>query len=183
MPAVPSHIDPNPANFLRGADGRLLLIDWEFSAMCEPVWDLAGIAIEGRLDPAAEDLLLIAYERGGTAIPRLRYRRLKAALHLVAASWAKAELASDPHRPEIEAVMEEIARPFWRWNLHPATSDLILPARAPKLLFPIVDARSQALGALAHVAEPNGDWFGIPVGRGNFPGVSVTFSTTTRRVS
>ncbi len=112
MPAVPSHIDPNPANFLRGADGRLLLIDWEFSAMCEPVWDLAGIAIEGRLDPAAEDLLLIAYERGGTAIPRLRYRRLKAALHLVAASWAKAELASDPHRPEIEAVMEQRCAAF-----------------------------------------------------------------------
>ncbi len=112
MPAVPSHIDPNPANFLRSADGRLLLIDWEFSAMCEPVWDLAGIAIEGRLDPAAEDLLLIAYERGGIAVPRMRYRQMKAALHLVAASWAKAELASDPHRPEIAAVLQHQCAAF-----------------------------------------------------------------------
>ncbi len=33
------YIDPNPANFLLRADGSLLLIDWEYSAMCDPAWD------------------------------------------------------------------------------------------------------------------------------------------------
>lgn len=115
--SAPCHIDPNTANFLRGTDGRLRLIDWEFSAMCEPIWDLAGIAIEGRLDPAAEELLLIAYESQsvdyratgyqGGGLPRSRYRILKTSLHLVAASWAKAELASDAGRPEIAALLDE----------------------------------------------------------------------------
>jgi thiamine kinase-like enzyme len=112
LPSAPCHIDPNTANFLRCADGRLRLIDWEFSAMCEPIWDLAGIAIEGRLDPAAEELLLIAYESQSAAyrsggLPRARYRILKTALHLVAASWAKAELASGAARPEIAALLDE----------------------------------------------------------------------------
>ena len=109
---APCHIDPNTANFLRCTDGRLRLIDWEFSAMCEPIWDLAGIAIEGRLDAAAEELLLIAYERQSVeyrsgGLPRARYRILKTALHLVAASWAKAELAADPDRPEIVTLLDE----------------------------------------------------------------------------
>src|SRR3954468_2157217 len=42
---VPSHIDPNPANFLLRADGGLSLIDWEYSAMCEPAWDIAAVSM------------------------------------------------------------------------------------------------------------------------------------------
>lgn len=107
MAMVPSHIDPNPANVLRDADGRLVLIDWEFSAMCEPIWDLAAVAIEGQLDPATEDLLLLTYEAKAGKIPRQRFQMLKLALHLVAATWAKAELVAGADRPEIAALLED----------------------------------------------------------------------------
>lgn len=88
---VPSHIDPSPANFLRRGDA-LFLIDWEYSAMCEPAWDLAGVAIEARLDAAQRRRLLSAYGAGEDAPPRARVELFRALLHLVAASWAAAQV-------------------------------------------------------------------------------------------
>lgn len=87
---VPSHIDPSPANFLRRGD-ELFLIDWEYSAMCEPAWDLAGVAIEARLDAAGRHRLLAAYGAGEEAPTRARVELFRALLCLVAASWAAAQ--------------------------------------------------------------------------------------------
>jgi thiamine kinase-like enzyme len=88
---VPSHIDPSPANFLRRGD-ELFLIDWEYSAMCEPAWDLAGVAIEARLDATQRRRLLSAYGAGDDASTRARVELFGALLHLVAASWAAAQI-------------------------------------------------------------------------------------------
>lgn len=89
QPLAPCHIDPNPANFLRCADGRLQLIDWEFAAMEEPLWDLAAIILEAGLDetpPAIEPLI------GAAQLPRLELYRTT--LNLVAASWCEAEIVA-----------------------------------------------------------------------------------------
>ena len=37
------HIDLVPENFIEGPDGHLYLIDWEYSSMNDPMWDLAAL--------------------------------------------------------------------------------------------------------------------------------------------
>ncbi|HVO01125.1 MAG TPA: choline/ethanolamine kinase family protein [Candidatus Cybelea sp.] len=91
--SVPSHIDPNPANFLLRADGSLMLIDWEFSAMCEPAWDLAAVAIEGTMSPRAVAALHQGYGWQPSPSDLSRLWLMRAALHLVAATWCAAEIA------------------------------------------------------------------------------------------
>jgi thiamine kinase-like enzyme len=97
---VPSHIDPNPANFLLRGDGTLLLIDWEYSAMCDPAWDLAAVAMEGRIDAAA---LAAGY---GALPSEGRLRLMHAALHLVAGSWTFAEIAGGNKAPGLDEMLE-----------------------------------------------------------------------------
>ncbi|WP_166644978.1 choline/ethanolamine kinase family protein [Dongia mobilis] len=100
---VPCHIDPNPANFLRRADGRLFLIDWEFAAMEEPLWDLAAVTLESPL-PAAEQRDLLTPFIGPALWPRFELYRL--ALMLVAASWCEMELVSGNAAPELAALRD-----------------------------------------------------------------------------
>jgi thiamine kinase-like enzyme len=97
---VPSHIDPNPANFLLRGDGTLLLIDWEYSAMCDPAWDIAAIGMEGHIDHAA-------FAEGYGAMPgERRLWLMRAALHLVAGSWTHAEIAGGNAAPGLDALLE-----------------------------------------------------------------------------
>lgn len=88
-PRVPCHIDPNPANFLRTRDGGLLLIDWEFAAMEEALWDQAAIALEAGLPEDLERATLQPHV-GEAAWPR--FELYKSALLLVAASWCEMEI-------------------------------------------------------------------------------------------
>lgn len=64
---VPAHRDPVPGNLLLD-DRRLWLIDWEYSAMASPYWDLAIICNEVNLDLAQSRRLLQAYCVGGPAM-------------------------------------------------------------------------------------------------------------------
>jgi thiamine kinase-like enzyme len=89
MPLVPCHIDPSPANFLRRSDGKLLLIDWEFAAMEEPLWDLAAVALESNLEDGSFHALVEPII-GSAQIPR--FELYETALSLVAASWYEAEI-------------------------------------------------------------------------------------------
>jgi thiamine kinase-like enzyme len=111
---VPSHIDPNPANFLLRADGSLLLIDWEYSAMCEPAWDLASIGLEGQIDATA-------FVEGYGAMPGAsRLWLMRAALHLVAGSWTYAEITGGNPAPGLDAMLERFLRGVERMLDDPA---------------------------------------------------------------
>jgi thiamine kinase-like enzyme len=111
---VPSHIDPNPSNFLLREDGTLLLIDWEYSAMCDPAWDLASIAMGGRLARAA-------FREGYGALPdESRLWLMRAALHLVAGSWTYAEIAGGNAAPGLDAMLERYLSDLERMLDHPA---------------------------------------------------------------
>ncbi len=57
---VPCHNDPWPGNLL-DADGRIYLIDWEYSGMNDPVWDLAGLSVEAGFDPEQDRAMMKAY--------------------------------------------------------------------------------------------------------------------------
>jgi hypothetical protein len=107
MPLAPCHIDPNPANFLRCADGRLLLIDWEFAAMEEPLWDLAAISMEAGLGDVAE-AALIESRIGAAQLPR--FELYKTALNLVAASWCEAEIVADNDSSDLVALRDHRLR-------------------------------------------------------------------------
>ncbi len=103
-PLVPNHIDPHPGNVLADATGRLYLVDWEFSAMSEALWDVAVFAIEAELDPADE-----AEFAARTLSPEDRWRLAdyKIALRLVIAAWAVAE---SRRRGGDEALAERASR-------------------------------------------------------------------------
>jgi thiamine kinase-like enzyme len=99
---VPSHIDPVPANFLLCTDGTLLLIDWEYSAMCEPAWDLAAVMI----DTVRPDSVAALHRGYGDAPNPSRLWLMRAALHLVAGSWTYAEIAGGNQAEGLSALLE-----------------------------------------------------------------------------
>jgi thiamine kinase-like enzyme len=106
---VPSHIDPAPANFLLSGQG-LFLIDWEYSAMCEPAWDLAGLAIEARLDSAQRRRLLEAYGAADDKRLANRVALFQTLLYLVAASWAAAQVVAEEDAASYRALAENYSR-------------------------------------------------------------------------
>ena len=102
MPLSPCHIDPNPAYFLRCADGRLQLIDWEFAAMEEPLWDLAAMTMDAE---TAEHAGLISAVIGAAQLPR--FELYKTSLNLVAASWCEVEIAAGNDSAELVTLREQ----------------------------------------------------------------------------
>ena len=48
------HIDLVPENFIESPQGRLYLIDWEYSSMNDPMWDLAALFLESNFKKAEE---------------------------------------------------------------------------------------------------------------------------------
>jgi thiamine kinase-like enzyme len=97
---VPCHGDPGPGNWLmRGSAG--LLVDWEYSAMAPPTWDLAVLASEAEYASEDERRLLQTYlARAPRPSELARLAVMRALADLVAASWAVAASAGDEGRPE-----------------------------------------------------------------------------------
>jgi thiamine kinase-like enzyme len=102
---VPCHIDPAPANILLVGEA-MLLIDWEYSAMAEPSWDLADFAAEAGLDPDAMAHLLEAYGRRASAPERARLALWRLALDLLAAAWAQLRMSRASSR-DLERLLAE----------------------------------------------------------------------------
>jgi thiamine kinase-like enzyme len=97
---VPCHNDPWPGNLL-DADGRIYLIDWEYSGMNDPLWDLADLSVEAGLEPEQDRTMMEAYY--GARLSPVLYSRLevyKAMSDLHWSVWgfvqhAKGNLAED----------------------------------------------------------------------------------------
>ena len=88
---VPSHIDPVPENFLL-TDSKLWLIDWEFSAMTHPLWDLAYFCVEADLPEACEQRLLAAYGLDeSTSVIQGEWDAFKKRVNLVSLAWLLAQ--------------------------------------------------------------------------------------------
>lgn len=64
------HIDLVPENFIESPQGRLYLIDWEYSSMNDPMWDLAALFLESEFTPQEEDAFLSHYESEQTPVSR-----------------------------------------------------------------------------------------------------------------
>ena len=92
---VPCHNDPWPGNFVMASSGSLYLIDWEFSGMNDPLWDLADLSVEAGFESEQDRTMLEAY-CGGSAHPAL-YSRLelyKAMSDLLWSLWGLIQYAN-----------------------------------------------------------------------------------------
>src|SRR5699024_1276652 len=58
---VPCHIDPIYTNFMIDPQGTLFLIDWEYSGMFDPFWDLTAFSLECGFTEQEEQQFLVAY--------------------------------------------------------------------------------------------------------------------------
>ena len=73
MPLAPCHNDPWPGNLL-DTGGDIYIIDWEYSGMNDPVWDLGDLSVEAGFGPEQDQAMMEAYY-GGPA-PASLYSRL-----------------------------------------------------------------------------------------------------------
>ncbi|SHH26643.1 phosphotransferase [Clostridium grantii] len=58
---VPCHNDTVPENFIKSGDNKIYLIDWEYSGMNDPIWDLAAHSLECDFSEDHEELFLKIY--------------------------------------------------------------------------------------------------------------------------
>jgi thiamine kinase-like enzyme len=86
-PLRPCHCDTTGANMLDTGD-RVWLIDWEYSGMNDPMWDLAYLSLQAGLDPHLDEVLLAAYfDRPADPVEAARMAVQKAACELLSAAW------------------------------------------------------------------------------------------------
>lgn len=60
LPLAPCHCDPLCENFLDDGD-VMWVIDWEYSGMNDPLWDVGDLSVEAGMDEAQELELMTAY--------------------------------------------------------------------------------------------------------------------------
>jgi thiamine kinase-like enzyme len=95
VPLAACHCDPLCENFL-DTDERMWIVDWEYSGMNDPMWDLGDLSVEGGFDAAQDEEMLTAYF-SGEASPHDRGRMViyKAMCDLLWTLWGLIQLAND----------------------------------------------------------------------------------------
>lgn len=84
---APCHCDPLCENFL-DTGARMWIVDWEYSGMNDPLWDLGDLAVEAEFVPPQEEEMLAAYfDRPPTAAERGRVVAYKAMCDLLWTLW------------------------------------------------------------------------------------------------
>ncbi len=63
LPLTACHCDPLSENFL-DTGSRMWLVDWEYSGMNDPLWDLGDVIVEAKLAPDKETEFIHAYFSG-----------------------------------------------------------------------------------------------------------------------
>ncbi|RWC31946.1 phosphotransferase family protein [Mesorhizobium sp.] len=95
LPLVACHCDPLCENFLDTGE-RMWIVDWEYSGMNDPLWDLGDLSVEGKFDTAQDEEMMRAYF-GGEARPAERGRIViyKAMCDLLWTLWGLIQLANN----------------------------------------------------------------------------------------
>jgi thiamine kinase-like enzyme len=94
-PLAPCHCDPLCENFLD--DGtRMWIVDWEYSGMNDPMWDLGDLSVEGQFNNAQDAEMLVSYFGGApTAADRGRMVIYKAMCDLLWTLWGLIQHANN----------------------------------------------------------------------------------------
>lgn len=95
LPLVACHCDPLCENFLDTGE-RMWIVDWEYSGMNDPLWDLGDLSVEGKFDTDQDEEMMRAYF-GGEAKPAERGRVViyKAMCDLLWTLWGLIQLANN----------------------------------------------------------------------------------------
>lgn len=81
------HIDLVPENFIESPQGRMYLIDWEYSSMNDPMWDLAALFLESEFTNQEEEDFLTYYENDKTPVSREKIRIYKILQDTIWSLW------------------------------------------------------------------------------------------------
>ncbi|MFZ0487508.1 MAG: phosphotransferase, partial [Arenicellales bacterium] len=92
---APCHCDPLAENFID--DGkRMWIVDWEYSGMNDPIWDLGDVSVEAGFTPAHDEAMMQAY--CGGSVPDSLFGRMtiyKAMCDLLWTLWGLIQHAND----------------------------------------------------------------------------------------
>ncbi|NBB49297.1 phosphotransferase [Rhizobium sp. CRIBSB] len=95
LPSVACHCDPLCENFLDTGE-RMWVVDWEYSGMNDPMWDLADLSVEAAFDPDREEEMVRAYfEAEPGQAERGRIMIYKAMCDLLWTLWGLIQLANE----------------------------------------------------------------------------------------
>lgn len=83
---VVCHNDISPANLL---GGKPYLIDWEYAAMGDPAFELAGICRAGQYDDQQLLNLVESYQHAGGSCSAERVRRMLSVVDLIGLLWCE----------------------------------------------------------------------------------------------
>jgi thiamine kinase-like enzyme len=94
LPLAACHCDPLCENFLDTGE-RMWIVDWEYSGMNDPMWDLGDLSVEGKFDADQDEAMIRAYF-GGAPRPAERGRIViyKAMCDLLWTLWGLIQLAA-----------------------------------------------------------------------------------------
>ncbi len=95
LPLAPCHCDPLCENFLDTGE-RMWIVDWEYSGMNDPMWDLGDLAVEGQFDDRQQAEMIAAYfGREPTPAEEGRIVVYKAMCDLLWTLWGLIQLANE----------------------------------------------------------------------------------------
>ena len=93
-PLAPCHCDPLCENFLDTGE-RMWIVDWEYSGMNDPMWDLGDLSVEGGFNATQDEEMLTAYfGHAASAHERGRMVIYKAMCDLLWTLWGLIQLAN-----------------------------------------------------------------------------------------
>jgi len=94
-PLAPCHCDPLCENFLDDGE-KMWIVDWEYSGMNDPLWDLGDLSVESGFDAAQDAEMMQAYfGRPPTAAEQGRMVIYKAMCDLLWTLWGLIQHADD----------------------------------------------------------------------------------------
>jgi len=103
LPLAPCHCDPLCENFL-DTGARMWIVDWEYSGMNDPMWDLGDLSVEAGFDAAEEEEMLTAYFSGqARPVDRGRMVIYKAMCDLLWTLWGLIQLANNNQADDFRA--------------------------------------------------------------------------------
>ncbi|AFQ46205.1 choline kinase family protein [Desulfosporosinus meridiei] len=86
---TPCHNDTVPENFIMDGNGRTYLVDWEYSGMNDPCWDVAAYILESKLTEEAIQYLVQNYFGYSlTTMEELKIKGFMMAQDLLWTVWA-----------------------------------------------------------------------------------------------
>ena len=106
LPLAPCHCDPLCENFLDTGQ-TMWIVDWEYSGMNDPMWDLGDLSVEAEFDEAQEWEMLRAYFKGDPASrDHGRMVIYKAMCDLLWTLWGLLQLANGNPADDFRAYAE-----------------------------------------------------------------------------